>query len=603
MGWLRVCGLMVVLLAGANSASAYTGKKLALLVGCEKYVHAHLTDLDYAEEDVLELAEVLKAQGFVCKVLTHQTGAKDPDLEPTAGNIRKTLTKLLTDVSKNDLFLVGLAGHGMQPLGYDEPFFCPMDANPVTKDKTPDSTVAQVFVKPETVVGIGTMLAEIDASGVGQKLVIVDACRNAPLLRGRNASFTFKAMPQQTGLILSCSSGQFANESKLHKHGIFFHAVLEGLRGEAADKKGLVTIDDLAAYAKRRTREIATEMEAKQQPQTVLNLDGEPIVLARVVAKPNVPAPEPVVKAEPLAWPFSESEAKRGQAEWAKSLGQPVVEKNLAGMEMVLIPPGTFTMGSPEGEKDRSADENQVEVTLTKAFRLAKTEVTVGQFRRFVTARGYKTEAESDGKGGYGFNQTSKEFEQNPEYTWKNPGFSQTDSHPVVNVSWNDAQKYCEWLSGEEQKAYRLPTEAEWEWCCRAGTRIAFASGDDPEGLAFVGNVSDGTAKEKFSSWTTISAKDGFVFTAPVGQYRANGFGLSDLHGNVWEWCGDVYVDKLRGGRDPEVNEGGVGDRVNRGGSWYSTPAICRSAYRVGNSPDDRSNDLGFRPLAVQSHR
>src|SRR5208337_3270523 len=145
----------------------------------------------------------------------------------------------------------------------------------------------------------------------------------------------------------------------------------------------------------------------------------------------------------------------------------------------------------------------------------------------FVDETGYKTEAEKDGKGGYGWNEETKRFEQNPRFTWQNPGFEQTDEHPVVNVSWNDAQAFIAWLGQKEGKTYRLPTEAEWEYACRAGTKTAYFCGDDPEGLALVGNVADGTAKKKFPTWTwAIEAKDGYVFTAPVGQFQKNAFEL-----------------------------------------------------------------------------
>ena len=327
---------------------------------------------------------------------------------------------------------------------------------------------------------------------------------------------------------------------------------------------------------------------------TIAALLSNATVLGLLSAQ-GAPVDSAEVTAKPLEWPFDESEAKAGQAAWAKSLGQPVVEQNSAGMDMILLPPGTYTMGSPADEKHRNDDgETQVSVTLTRAYRMSRTEVTVGQFRKFVTSRTYKPEAECDGRGGVGVDESTGSFKQKPEYTWKNAGFPQTESHPVVNVSWNDAVAYCEWLSAAEGQRYRLPTEAEWEWACRAGTRTAWSSGSDPEGLATTGNVADGTAKAKFSGWTTISGKDGFVCTAPVGQFRANGFGLSDMHGNVWEWCGDWYGEKLAGGRDPAGALSGS-RRVNRGGSWSSTPALCRSAFRVGVDPYYRFHDLGFR--------
>ncbi|MGO9467917.1 MAG: SUMF1/EgtB/PvdO family nonheme iron enzyme, partial [Isosphaeraceae bacterium] len=209
-------------------------------------------------------------------------------------------------------------------------------------------------------------------------------------------------------------------------------------------------------------------------------------------------------------------------------------------IKLKRIPAGKFLMGSPDGDGD--TDEHpQHEVRITRPFYLGVTEVTRGQFRLFVDETGYKTEAEKDGKGGYGWNEEAKKFEQSPRFTWQNPGFEQTDEHPVVNVTWNDAQEFVKWLSQKEGRIYRLPTEAEWEYACRAGTKTAYVSGDDAESLAAFGNIADGTAKEKYPEWTTIAARDGYVYTAPVGRFRANAFGLYDMHGNVWEWCQDWY--------------------------------------------------------------
>ena len=216
---------------------------------------------------------------------------------------------------------------------------------------------------------------------------------------------------------------------------------------------------------------------------------------------------------------------------------------------------------------------------------------------------GYKTEAEKDGKGGYGWNEDAKKFEQNPRYTWPNPGFEQTDEHPVVNVSWNDAVAFAEWLSQKEGKTYRLPTEAEWEYACRAGTTTRYSCGDDPEGLAEVGNIADATAREKYPDWTRrIAARDGFVYTAPVGQYRPNAWGLHDMHGNVWEWCSDCYgADYYKGsprGRPRRPSRGrGPGD-PGRGLEQRAPPLPVGVPYR--GAPDDRDSYLGFRLALVQ---
>ncbi len=171
------------------------------------------------------------------------------------------------------------------------------------------------------------------------------------------------------------------------------------------------------------------------------------------------------------------------------------ITSKAAGIQLKLIPAGQFLMGSAPGDKDASDDEKPWHwVRITQPFYLGVTEVTRGQFRRFVDDAGYQTEAEKDGKGAYGWNEETKKFEQNPRFNWQSPGFEQTDDHPVVNVSWNDAQAFIAWLNRKDGqgKVYRLPTEAEWEYACRAGTKTRYFCGDDPEGLAAIGNGGPG---------------------------------------------------------------------------------------------------------------
>ena len=270
---------------------------------------------------------------------------------------------------------------------------------------------------------------------------------------------------------------------------------------------------------------------------------------------------------------------------------------NSIGMKLVLIAPGSFQMGTPEGKSDQS-DEKQHPVKLTKGFYLGVTEVTVGQFKNFVSDSGYKTEAETDAKGGYGFDTAEGTFAQDPKYNWKDPGFTQTDQHPVVNVTWNDAQRFLKWLGDKEKTSYRLPTEAEWEYACRAGTTTAYWHGDDPEGLAAVANVADASLAAKFPSLTTIEANDGHAFTAPVATYQPNPLGLLDMHGNVWEWCQDAYREDYEEltGTNPLHEDASAGvSRVIRGGGWRAEASGCRAAFRYRHSPAYRSNYFGFR--------
>lgn len=298
----------------------------------------------------------------------------------------------------------------------------------------------------------------------------------------------------------------------------------------------------------------------------------------------------------------------------------PSTASNALGLQMVLIPAGEFLMGSEGGlapwfpgyEPQRLrdlADEAPVHrVRLTRAFYMARHEVTVGQFRRFLQASGHVPESVADGSGGYGYNprydpattRRGDAFEgRDPRYSWQNPGFAQGDDHPVVNVTWNDAQALAAWLSRTEQRRYRLPTEAEWEYACRAGTRSHFHGGDDPASLAATANVFDADAAVHWPAWQAFAlpAHDGFAFTAPVGQFAPNAFGLHDMHGNVWEWTADWH-DEHYYARSPVDDPPGPAEgtvKVRRGGSWHTWPLYARCAYRNWNSTDTRYTLVGIR--------
>ena len=334
---------------------------------------------------------------------------------------------------------------------------------------------------------------------------------------------------------------------------------------------------------------------------------------------PTPPRQKGSAKAPPLAVaPFTATAARQHQEAWAKHIGQPREATDSIGMKLVLIPSGEFMMGSGESAKDTAAffnktyglglradefeDEHpQHRVRITRPFYLGMYHVARGQFRQFVKDAGYKTDAEKgEEPGAFGWNPEKKEFEFNKEYSWRNAGFEQTDEHPVVNVSWNDTVAFCKWLSKKEGKSYRLPTEAEWEYACRAGTTTQYHSGDDPETLAKVANVADATLRAKFDARLVkymIKASDGYAFTSPVGSFKPNAFGLYDMHGNAWQWCADWCGDDYYGKsptKDPQGPD--TGDvRVLRGGSWDVMPQAARSAGRDGATPDYRNDYAGFR--------
>jgi formylglycine-generating enzyme len=292
---------------------------------------------------------------------------------------------------------------------------------------------------------------------------------------------------------------------------------------------------------------------------------------------------------------------------------------NSLGMTMVRIKPGQFLMGSTKAQIDLlvrqfpgmkpkyfDAEQPQHSVKITRPFYLAAHQLTVGQFRRFVESAGYKTEAESTGKGGYGL--VGNEWKQDPKINWRNPGFPQGDDHPVVCVSHNDAVAFLGWLNQHEKnrsRGYRLPTEAEWEYACRAGTGALYGESDDPESLVRIANVADASLKKIMPSWTCIASDDGHTYTSPVGSFAPNGWHLYDMIGNVWEWCDDwfdanFYKSSATAQQEDPRNIKEAPTRVFRGGAWSLGPGSCRPADRGRLEPGSRSSYFGFRVAAVQ---
>ena len=261
---------------------------------------------------------------------------------------------------------------------------------------------------------------------------------------------------------------------------------------------------------------------------------------------------------------------------------------------MVTVPAGKFIMGSPLAEAGREPDEGPPrEVKIGYQFATGKYDVTVGEFRGFVEATGYKP-------GGNCFADflNSGQWRQTPQANWDNPGFPQNGDQPVVCVSWDDAKAYAAWVSKQTGKAYRLPSEAEWEYAARARTKTAYNFGADlNEARAYI-NVADTTAKQKFRDWTTLGCADGFIYTSPVGSLRANAFGLFDMLSNVKQWVEDCYADTYEEDQPSDGStyaDGPCSDRVIRGSSWIDVGAALRTAKRDKDAPKGRTYNVGFR--------
>jgi len=217
--------------------------------------------------------------------------------------------------------------------------------------------------------------------------------------------------------------------------------------------------------------------------------------------------------------------------------------------EMAPISKGCFQMGSPASEKDRDQDERRHPVCV-EAFEIGKYEVTVGEFKQFVSAMGYQTEGERNvgEQGCYAWSATEGKWGWREGVDWRQPGYETSDAHSVVCVSWNDAMAYVAWLSKQTGRSYRLPTEAEREYAARAGTTSARYWGDDPDRACRYANVADQTGGPGGHSWTVKhQCTDHYWYAAPVGSFQANAWNLSDLLGNVWEWTCSAYDSKYGG--------------------------------------------------------
>jgi formylglycine-generating enzyme required for sulfatase activity len=340
-----------------------------------------------------------------------------------------------------------------------------------------------------------------------------------------------------------------------------------------------------------RVENLSIEAASKGQP-ALPTTD----LMVSTPSKQEIPAGSP----PPAIAPFDAGQARVHQEAWAQHLRVPVEKTNVVGMEMMLIPPGEFMMGStpeeiaialkeshtrPDGA-DRTDDDRinsaapRHPVRLTKPFRCASTETTLEQFRRFVDSTGYQTEIELNG----GMRGEGGRLLRVRNASWKSPGDPVADRHPVTWTTWNDATEFCNWLSGQEgltpyyrgkdlaistnadATGYRLPTEAQWEYCCRAGSTTSFCNGNEAKDLSQVAWYSGNSGKR----------------LQDVGTRAANSFGLHDMHGSVWEYCQDYYSPhsyQASPAVDPNEPSGRTGHAL-RGGAWYSFPFHCRSSFR-----------------------
>ncbi|MBF0505702.1 MAG: formylglycine-generating enzyme family protein [Nitrospirae bacterium] len=245
----------------------------------------------------------------------------------------------------------------------------------------------------------------------------------------------------------------------------------------------------------------------------------------------------------------------------------------VTGMELVFIKGGCYDMGDSAGDGD--SNERPVHEVCVNDFYMGKYDVTNEQFRKF------QPEHNSGGFEGLSLN---------------------GDKQPVVFVSWDDAVAFAKWLSQKTGQTYRLPTEAEWEYAARAGTKTKYFWGNNPDEACKYANVSDMSAKKRWKTWPAFYCDDKFLVSAPVGSFQPNQFGLYDMLGNVWQWCEDVYSSSAytRLPKNNPVFEGSGEYHVERGGGWSNGPLGVRVSHRVPLTPEFGHHALGFRLVRVK---
>ena len=508
------------------------GTQYAILVAVSKYGKtADWRPLPYTIDEMRDFREVLLATGFAKENVEFlHDGQTDDKLRPSAANIVRKITNMLDEIGENDTLLIALNGHGVQYKGDATGYFCPVNADLADK---------KTLVAMDGKEGLYGLLEQCRAK---RKLLIVNACRNDPT---RDPSFAKQKydlvdkdeseVPKGIAALFSCKPGQksyyYPEEAKI-KRSMFYHHLIEAWRGKYADGEK-VTLDHVFEMVTRKTAADARRtFDEKQIPWPRRKYDGEWMLAKAVPVRPDPP--------------MENKNAKVGD-----------VITNKMGMKLAYIPPGKFLMGSPEEEKGRRADEFQHAVEITKGFHMGKYEVTQEEYEKVMG---------------------------------ENPSAYKGAKLPVEKVSWDDAQAFCKKLSAKEGKTYRLPSEAEWEYACRAGATTPFHFGEtiSTDQANYDGNYIYGNGQKGVHRYTTTA----------VGSFGANAWGLHDMHGNVMEWCEDwhdrTYYESSPK-QNPTNNEPGhFKERVARGGSYIDSPGAARSAYRSRSRPDFR-NDIGFR--------
>jgi len=586
---LRILGLLLVTLNAMAQAPAE--KRIALVIGNSTYPASPLKN---PGNDARAMAGKLRQLGF--EVVAREN--------LSTRQISTTLREFRSRLQPGAVALFFYAGHGMQVKGIN--YLPSVDANIASEEDVPLNSI-----------NVNQVLEIMDDAKTRLNLVFLDACRNNPFTRRfRSAGDGLARINAPSGTLISFATrpGSIASDGD-GEHGLYTQHLLAqiGTPNQPVEQ-----------HLKRVVAAVRKDSNGAQEPWMEGSMDGDfyfvggPAGTLAAAAMPTGLGESATfelsfwdsIKASENAEdyraylqkypggqfaPLAESRLRRlappAAAPGRDATGAQVFRDCPECPEMLVIPAGSFQMGAPAKEAGSGDSERpRHEVRIPRPLAVARYEVTRGQYAAFVKATGHAAE-------GSCYVWVGSEWVNQPGRNWRDPDFDQDDSHPAVCVSWQDAKAYVAWLAMKTGKPYRLLTESEWEYAARAGTRTSRYWGDDPDLACEYANVHDADtqARHRFP-WEPHACRDGHVETAPVGRFKANGFGLHDLLGNAWEWVEDCQSVNYIGA--PADGSARVTDdcprRVYRGGGW-SGPASVRAATRNSNPAGYRSQLLGLR--------
>lgn len=592
---IRILGAALAVLLISTGILRAEPARLALVIGNGAYT---LGPLANPTRDAALVAGSLKAVGFQ---VTEVENADRRAFERAVVDFGRALKA----AGKDSIGLFYYAGHGIQAEG--ENYLIPVDA------KIKDALDLRIEAIPAT-----TVMASLESAGNSLNIVVLDACRNNPFQatsRAVGGGLARLDAPRGTLIAYSTAPGSVAEDGQ-GANSPYSRALARAIRQPGKSVEQVfkqVRIDVMEKTAERQvpweSSSLTGEFYFVPPIDQAVAGDKETVFWQSIAASDNPAdfvaylnaypegqfAPLAKIRLSELQSVSAAPSPSRSDPGASTAPRPPQIPIKDCGNcpSLLVLPAGQFVMGAPDDEPGRFENEGPAHpVRVMEPFAIGIYEVTRKEFAAFVQATGYRPE-----EGCWTFEHGAQEFQQNRN--WENPGFPQSPDDPVTCVNQADALAYMAWLSDRTGLTYGLPSEAQWEYAARAGTQTRYAYGDDrgARGACRYGNVADKTAKARYPRWTTFACSDGYLNTAPVGSFAANGFGLHDMMGNVSEWTADCgtedYWDAPKTA-SPDKS-GDCSKRMLRGQSWSGPPRTQRSAYRQVYDAGDRDQNVGFR--------